>query len=136
MYQAFVTSPNLSTVPRSYLALLLCGITASVLTAASCAALFGRRLYRRLNTRGAFDSMKQAQAVRRFQKSIFPWTGVKYVYWDINEEEDVQVQDPIAICNDYDDVNLGYSEVDEEGLGVHFVDFDLEGGRSMDRRSC
>ncbi|KAL8742474.1 MAG: hypothetical protein Q9184_008252 [Pyrenodesmia sp. 2 TL-2023] len=121
---------------ESHLVLLICGVTAIVLTTGAVAALLSRLLYRRLKE-------------TRRQRSLGLFPGLPLVdnlggrgrdeenrRKDENIKRDVELQNPL-----FNELSGGvergveYVEVEEEGVGVHFLDVDLGNDTSYGRRS-
>ncbi|KAL8720744.1 MAG: hypothetical protein Q9225_002445 [Loekoesia sp. 1 TL-2023] len=131
LHQALLTVSENSGTTKAHLIILFCGIAATALAAGSCAALFGRVLYHRLKARSGQAHVNDFRGLEIFKRMFAPKSRVRQVTWGEHIRDDVEMQDPFVVDNAAKgDTHAGYSEVKEEGLGIHFVDIDLEDGRA------
>ncbi len=111
---------------RLHLILLLCGITATVITAGAGTALLSRILIRRLRRKREQAFLGQLPSLPLLLHRVSRERGGERSSKSANIGKDKELQDPFsASLNRDEERSVGYTEVQPEGLGVHFVDVDL-----------
>ncbi|KAL8915848.1 MAG: hypothetical protein Q9208_008822, partial [Pyrenodesmia sp. 3 TL-2023] len=132
---AIVKAINSRSIAKGDLTLLICGITAAILTAGGGAVLVSRILYRRLREKRRQRSLGLSPCLSLVDNMGGRRKGEGRSRKDENMERDMELQYPFSATFSGDGKrNVGYAEVEQEGLGVHFMDVDLDDDAGYGRR--